>query len=256
MHISSRSSSRSSSSSSSRSIDDSDDGKKRMSKNELKAMYSYASQAFSTMSKMMMMNKEQQIFHQEHDSIISTNNKKIYGDNDYNNTNNMNNNSTKEMSNNDDDLNMINSRSFKGDDTILTTINGFQLLLIEMLGIGNYQDCYLISKLLLNYRYYHLMIELNNRDDDDNDGDSNRDDIVDHIDDDRRRDHKHTCSHMSSEGNTEIATKYLQVLNKGSVGLGIYKGQSLDEVKMGLDPSNSGCIDDTDKIALASIYMR
>jgi hypothetical protein len=69
------------------------------------------------------------------------------------------------------------------------------------------------------------MIELNNRDDDDDDdGDSHHDDIIDHIDDDdnndRRRDHKHTCSHMSSER----TTKYLQVLNRGSVGLGIYKG--------------------------------
>ena len=172
-----------------------------MSKNELKAMYSYASQAFSTMSMMMMMKKEQQIQHQEHDSIII-------------------------MNNNDDDLNTINSHSFLGDDTILTTINGFQLLLIEMLGIGNYQDCYYISKLLLNYRNYHLMIELNNRADDD-DGDSHHDDIIDHIDDDnddRRRDHKHTYSHMSSEGSSERATKYLQVLNRGSVGLGIYKG--------------------------------
>jgi hypothetical protein len=138
----------------------------------------------------------------------------------------MSNNSTRELSNNDDDLNSINNRSCMGDDTILTTINGFQLLLIEMLGIGNYQDCYQISKLLLNFRNYHLMIELNNRDD----VDSHHDDIIDHIDDDnddRSRDHKHwnyTYSHMSSEGSSERATKYLQVLNRGSVGLGIYKG--------------------------------
>lgn len=203
---------------------------KSISKSDQKVIYTYASRLLTSIIK------------QDHNHSSSPQSSSI-------NTFNEINADDKGNSYLSDDSQLINNRNsteIQNDDYIHMTFYGFQLLLVEMLAIGNYKDGYQLAKLLFDHRNTTVntkvqaskifdyvqrsetTITASETDDmtvfDSNNNTSTNGNKYD-INHNGNSDRSINSQNFLSDVSEERTAKYLRILQSSSVGLGVFKGR-------------------------------